>query len=965
MTHQSLLSLLFVGFFVENMACTRLAALCVGIEEYQYDIEECQHGDVPHGLHHLPNASRDANNFSREMLRCGFQDNNLFLLVGHVSQQKLKEGILKFLKYAEDNISREGVQFLVVFIAAHGKQPQGSELPVILASDYEPDMDSEDYENDMDSVLDLDTMLLKPLDSMQGGKIKAWIVLDTCRENKRIQTWTGHEEKSLKRSLHSSETDFQILLACDRGRVASDTDSLTPALLRALRSHPSDLEAVCKEAQTSIEARSSGRQRPWRYCRGDFSGISLPDEERPSQDDFSGISLPDEERPSQDDFSGISLPDEERPSQDDFSDTSLPDEERPCRGDFSGISLPDEERPSQDDFSGISLPDEERPSQDDFSDTSLPDEERPCRGDFSGISLPDEERPSQDDFSGISLPDEERPSQDDFSGISLPDEERPSQDDFSGISLPDEERPCRGDFSGISLPDEKRPSQDDFSGISLPDEERPSQDDFSDTSLPDEERPCRGDFSGISLPDEARPSQDDFSGISLPDEERPSQDDFSGISLPDEERPSQDDFSGISLPDEERPSQDDFSDTSLPDEERPCRGDFSGISLPDEERPSQDDFSDTSLPDEERPCRGDFSGISLPDEERPCQGDFSGTSLPDEERPSQGDFSGISLPDEERPSQGDFSGTSLPDEERPSQDDFSGPDEESPCMHLPPFVQRRLLRGTGLLLAVIVVLLWLLLEICCRWTWNRRQKFGSVIIEVILDTCVLCMSLTLDWLTLSEKKRSPLAQNLRLTILWWVCKFSTTCSLLKRWPTLAEPARLVTSMGSNILHACFLSSSIVLVLRLVALHPEYRTCYFGFNLLSDEFLNRFLPMVFICEIVVMASITHEAKSEAKFYVLCLFLGLICSLIAWRISYTITLPAGDARQHENTHRKLTRASGLMLFVKTVWCIVRVPPVQLALHETGFAFVSERICALLAFALLHEFAKLYGRLNQLPQ
>ena len=271
-THQSLLSLLFVGFFVENMACTRLAALCVGIEEYQYDIEECQHGDVPHGLHHLPNASRDANNFSREMLRRGFRDNNLFLLVGHVSQQKLKEGILKFLKYAEDNISREGVQLLVVFIAAHGKQPQGSELPVILASDYE---------NEIHSVLDLDTLLLKPLDSMQGGKIKALFVLDTCRENTCIQTWTGHDQRSLKRSRQCSETDFQILLACDRGRVASDADSLTAAFLCALRSPQSDLEVACKQAQTSIEVHSSGTQRPWRYCHSDFSGIFLPDEERP------------------------------------------------------------------------------------------------------------------------------------------------------------------------------------------------------------------------------------------------------------------------------------------------------------------------------------------------------------------------------------------------------------------------------------------------------------------------------------------------------------------------------------------------------------------------------------------------------------------------------------------------------------------------------------------------------------
>lgn len=542
------------------MDCTCLATLCVGIEEYQ-------HGDFPD----LPNASRDANNFSREMLRRGFQDNNLFLLVGHVSQQKLKEGILKFLKCTEDNISSEGVQLLVVFIAAHGTQPRSSELPAILASDYE---------NDMYSVLDLDTLLLKPLDSIQGGKIKAWFVVDTCRENKCIQTWTGHAENSLKRLRWSSETDFQILLACDRGRVASDQHSLTAALLCALKSQQSDLEAVCKEAQTSIELLSSGRQRPWRYCRGDFSGIFLPDEERP-------------------------------------------------------------------------------------------------------------------------------------------------------------------------------------------------------------------------------------------------------------------------------------------------------------------------------------------------------------------------------------------------------------CMRLPLAVLTWLMRGTGCLLAAIVVLLWGLLE--SGITWGRIDQSGPEIIEVILDTCVFCMSLTVDWLTVLEEKRSPLAQNLRLTLLWWLCKISTNCSLLKASPMLAEAARIVTSVGYNILNACLLSSSIVLVLRLVALQPEISTGGVSFNLLAQEFLRGFLPMVFTGEIVVMwrchqfarsaESIEHETKIETRFYVLCLYLGWICSFIAWRISYRITLASGDTRQHENTKSKLTRASRQMFLVKTVWCSVTwvwcsKPLVQLASKESIFAFVVERICTILTLVLLKKIAKLYGGLKQLP-
>lgn len=102
---------------------------------------------------------------------------------------------------------------------------------------------------------------------------------------------------------------------------------MTAALIGAMRSEGNDLEAVCKEAQAQVEdlslgltvstfwvvqdvsckwptiesrldapkwrkegldhdfmvgqLRSKGRQRLSRCCRGDFSGIFLPDEARP------------------------------------------------------------------------------------------------------------------------------------------------------------------------------------------------------------------------------------------------------------------------------------------------------------------------------------------------------------------------------------------------------------------------------------------------------------------------------------------------------------------------------------------------------------------------------------------------------------------------------------------------------------------------------------------------------------
>ncbi|CAE7209955.1 unnamed protein product [Symbiodinium pilosum] len=101
-------------------------------------------------------------------------------------------------------------------------------------------------------------MLLRPLDSMRECKLKVWLVIDTCRENRGITTWTNNEEKEPKRSRWHSPTDFQILLACDRGRLARDQPSLADALIHAMQDSSKDLEAVCKEAQAEVDMFSSG-----------------------------------------------------------------------------------------------------------------------------------------------------------------------------------------------------------------------------------------------------------------------------------------------------------------------------------------------------------------------------------------------------------------------------------------------------------------------------------------------------------------------------------------------------------------------------------------------------------------------------------------------------------------------------------------------------------------------------------
>lgn len=116
-----------------------------------------------------------------------------------------------------------------------------------------------------------------------------------------------------------------------------------------------------------------------------------------------------------------------------------------------------------------------------------------------------------------------------------------------------------------------------------------------------------------------------------------------------------------------------------------------------------------------------------------------------------------------------------------------------------------------------------------------------------------------------------MAQNPRLTGVWWLCKMNAEWCLAEG--ILTNVNCLVTSMGYNVLNVCFLSSSLVLVLRLVALQPEVRNCGLGFHLLAQEFLAGFLPTAFMGVLVVMwrchrsATRTECIEHEAKLYIL--------------------------------------------------------------------------------------------------
>ena len=195
---------------------TVLGALCVGIETYHSD-----------DLKNLPGARRDVERFAEFLREKGLPEQRLHYLVGEVKKSALESSICQFTEMVK-NISTQNPErrLIIIFIAAHGRQLHKSELPAVLPSDIAS------AECDQ-GLVDLDFSLLVPLDSVKPQKLKVWLVIDTCRENGGISTWTGNEHTSLRRLRWRSLTDFHVLLACDRGRLADDDQSLTDALIDA------------------------------------------------------------------------------------------------------------------------------------------------------------------------------------------------------------------------------------------------------------------------------------------------------------------------------------------------------------------------------------------------------------------------------------------------------------------------------------------------------------------------------------------------------------------------------------------------------------------------------------------------------------------------------------------------------------------------------------------------------------
>ena len=96
------------------------------------------------------------------------------------------------------------------------------------------------------------------MDTCRSGEITPWQRRSGCKPPEVIEGRRGS-------GTHKTNLtpDFLFLLACDPGGWASDSDSLSSALVKSLQPKGISIRAACEQAIEMIKQTSRGRQRPW------------------------------------------------------------------------------------------------------------------------------------------------------------------------------------------------------------------------------------------------------------------------------------------------------------------------------------------------------------------------------------------------------------------------------------------------------------------------------------------------------------------------------------------------------------------------------------------------------------------------------------------------------------------------------------------------------------------------------
>ena len=249
--------------------CHFAEALCLGIGAYRH--EKC-----------LPQAAADAENMAtafRDMGCCRVTlETNQELL----TRQKAVELMSDFVQRAKvqmQEATAARLPFLAaVFVASHGLHAHGKELPLVVPSDRTCSSEKE-------QLVDLNELLLNDFAQVSLPRANrrpccVWIIVDTCRSGP-ITSWQARSDcKLIERSAdragyrgpYSCKTDltpdFLLVLACDPGGWASDSNSLSSVLVKYLQQDDVSIRDACEGAIDVVQHASRGHQRPWMNQRG-------------------------------------------------------------------------------------------------------------------------------------------------------------------------------------------------------------------------------------------------------------------------------------------------------------------------------------------------------------------------------------------------------------------------------------------------------------------------------------------------------------------------------------------------------------------------------------------------------------------------------------------------------------------------------------------------------------------------
>eukprot|EP00438_Fugacium_kawagutii_P016248 Skav226611 [mRNA] locus=scaffold2041:175749:177692:- [translate_table: standard] len=242
--------------------CHFAEALCLGIGDY--DREE-----------RLPKAAEDAERMKKAFEGLGCCNVTFETNAELLTRQKTMELVSGFvlrtkLRMREEEAAQEPL-LVALFVASHGIHAHGKELPLIVPADLM-------CSSQIEELIDLDLLLLNELAQVALPKSNrrtccVWIIMDTCRSGpitawqRRHSDFNQVEHAVGYRGPYSVRTsltpDFLLLYACDPGGWASDSDSLSSALVRSLQQDGISIRDACEQAVGVVQQASRGRQRPW------------------------------------------------------------------------------------------------------------------------------------------------------------------------------------------------------------------------------------------------------------------------------------------------------------------------------------------------------------------------------------------------------------------------------------------------------------------------------------------------------------------------------------------------------------------------------------------------------------------------------------------------------------------------------------------------------------------------------